>query len=209
CSSSYRSLSYGSFVKARPFWAIASTLRAQSMRLPRIPFCVDSFISSGSHPPCGEDILAARLPHALRAELGKQVPEDRIALDVNRAANEMARGVEAPRALVGHDRAVHKVRRHPVRIEQVADGCDVPYHLRPREGIVGILTNDPCQVRADRAAGPDIPVQLGDRRQQMARNAHARNMHQRYAAVEQNPGARNVLVKVELLRVRPVEGMAA
>ena len=85
----------------------------------------------------------------------EEIAPDAIASAGLGGADPMSTFVEAPGARLGQDRGMDEIRGHPVRLNQVADGGEVPDHFALPDAAEVVVSEYLAQVVADRALRGD------------------------------------------------------
>ena len=123
------------------------------------------------------------------SQLSEKVPENSVPVHTLNAADKMAPLVKSVGVVGNHHRRVNQ----GAAVHQIGNGSYIPDCLGPGEVVVGLGLYVVHQVIADFVFSREAGLQLGNRGDEKIGNPEGGNLHQGYAAVEQNLAGGQVL----------------
>lgn len=127
------------------------------------------------------------------SQLSEKVPENSVPVHTLNAADKMAPLVKSVGVVGNHHRRVNQGGGGPAAVHQIGNGSYIPDCLGSGEVVVGIGLYVVHQVIADFVFSREAGLQLGNRGDEKIGNPEGGNLHQGYAAVEQNLAGGQVL----------------
>ena len=138
-------------------------------------------------------------------QLGEEVPEDGVAVDLVGFTHEMPSGeIAVPGEIISESGGGEYLGRDPVRVQQLRDVDQIPDDLGASymvsgtaQGMEGIVPVEPVEIVSDRASPADPGFDIWQGELELRTDVVPRQVDVRHAALKDELRGRNILFEIE------------